>query len=398
MEKNEIIADVKDILIELSDIGHSVDVELEEPESHITKYLKLKVNIKFKKQIKADDALYNDLISLKLYVNSNGYKDFIFQYRDAQQVHKFYLHDDSRKMRNDDIHKSERWLHITSMNLVFLKEIGKVTESKIKKFETFLESKNEKYSIYQFFYDLNKFTRNENKNLNFKLHCEHFIGPGSYNKISNYVDKLLSSINKVNLDDIELRLMDDVYDNINSDIKNSVSFGILNGDYYNYDLKYDEKYNSCSFYKNINSEKQNIICDIIREIIYPTLYFSMNKELRSTDDKEYVTEPKWNCENFDIKNYIDDGESYYMLKKSKYSVDRIINMHTPAIICELKGEYGRKHTYMDLNKIESYIDNALECILPTIDYDNVIFDYSRYKRKFDETLFYDYTFKIILKT
>jgi len=400
MKENEIIADVKDILIELSDMGHSVNIELEESKSHITEYLILKVNIKFKKPIEANDELYNDLISLKLYLNNNGYEDFVFNYRDTQQVHKFYLHDDSRKMRNDDIHKYERWLRISSMNLVFMKSIGKVTESKIKKFKSFLETKNEKYSIYDFFNSLNRFSRREIDIKNLKPNCDHFIGPGSYDKIENYVDKLISSINKVNLDDIELRLLDDIYDNINSDIKKSISFGILNGDYYNYDIKDENKYNSTSFYKDIIKSKMIIISEIIREIIHPTLYIQ-TKLLRNTNESEYVTGPEWNCQNFNIDKYINDLDiksyKYSLLQKSKYSIDNVINMHKPAIICNLEGQYGRKHTIMNIDKIESYIDEALECILPTINYESVIFDHSRYTRQFEFRDFYDYTFKIILK-
>ncbi len=45
--------------------------------------------------------------------------------------------------------------------LIFLKKIENKNESKIKRFDSFLESKNEKYSIYEFFYDLHP--RNRNK-------------------------------------------------------------------------------------------------------------------------------------------------------------------------------------------------------------------------------------------
>jgi hypothetical protein len=43
------------------------------------------------------------------------------------------------------------------------------------------------------------------------------------------------------------------------------------------------------------------------------------------------------------------------------------------------------------------IDDALESILPTLDYKEVVFDHARFDRVFsDDTDVYDYTVKILL--
>ncbi len=84
--------------------------------------------------------------------------------------------------------------------------------------------------------------------------------------------------------------------------------------------------------------------------------------------------------------------------KSKYTIDKVINMFKiQLIICRLEGDYGKEHTLINIDTIESYIDEALECILPTISYEEVIFDYSRYNRHFENRKMYEYIFKIILK-
>lgn len=408
MEENEIISDIKDILIELSDLGNKVNVESYSGVNFTKGWSsnnQIKINIIFKKIIKVNDELYNDLLSLKLYLNRKGYEDLLFKYADSSYTyHKFYIYDDSRMLRNDDIHKMERWLPVSRMELIFLKKIENKNESKIKRFDSFLESKNEKYSIYEFFYDLHSQNRNKFSLAKLKENCDHFVGNGYFEKISNKVDEIIEACNKVNLNDVELRLYDDVYDNISLSIKKDLSFGILSGSYEEYDYRSDRKYSSIHFFKNIKENRKYIISDIIRDVIYPTLFIN-GKIIRCTDDSDYVTNPKWNCDNFNIKNYRNEFMNYHGIEignieiknKSKYTIDKVINMFKPAIICRLEGEYGKEHTLINIDTIESYIDEALECILPTISYEEVIFDYSRYNRHFENRKMYEYIFKIILK-
>ncbi len=108
---------------------------------------------------------------------------------------------------------------VSRMELIFLKKIENKNESKIKRFDSFLGSKNEKYSIYEFFYDLHQQNRNKFSLAKLKENCDHFVGNGYFEKISNKVDEIIEACNKVNLNDVELRLYDDVYDNISLSIK-----------------------------------------------------------------------------------------------------------------------------------------------------------------------------------
>ena len=52
---------------------------------------------------------------------------------------------------------------------------------------------------------------------------------------------------------------------------------------------------------------------------------------------------------------------------------------------------------MNLKKLESDIDEALLSILPELDYEEVVFDMSRFDRVYDDdTDINDYSFKILL--
>lgn len=269
---------------------------------------------------------------------------------------------------------------------------------KIKSFNSFLESKNKEYDIYQFFADLHPEKRNKFSLDELKENCDHFVGDGWFKKISDKVDWIIKSCDKVNLKDVELRLYDDLYDNISLYIEKTLSFCILSGDYDRYDEENDRKYSSTHFFlSGMKHQRKYIISDIIRDVIYPTLFID-DILIRNTEESQYVTDSKWNCSNFDIKNYnIIDQNNYIIKQKSKYTTEKVVDMFKPAIVCRLEGDYGKEYTKMNMDKIEGYMDEALECILPTIDYEAVIFDYSRYKRQFENKDTYDYTLKIILK-
>lgn len=115
-----LLEDVEDILIELSDDGNKVSVNDEKltlSNTHI-----MIIRIIFKKPTFINDNLVQDLIRLKLYLNENGYKDHLFQYFSSRSSHskKFYIYNDSRTLRNQDIHGWESWRMITDMKLVFI--------------------------------------------------------------------------------------------------------------------------------------------------------------------------------------------------------------------------------------------------------------------------------------
>jgi hypothetical protein len=86
-------------------------------------------------------------------------------------------------------------------------------------------------------------------------------------------------------------------------------------------------------------------------------------------------------------------------KKKEYSIDKILGMYKPCVTINIGG-YSDSHTTgkMNLLKLESDLDEVLPTILPTLDYEEVIFDVSRGNRGFDTENYevYDYTVKILL--
>jgi hypothetical protein len=73
-------------------------------------------------------------------------------------------------------------------------------------------------------------------------------------------------------------------------------------------------------------------------------------------------------------------------------------MYVPAVVIEIGNrDNSIASGGINLKKIELMIDDALESVLPTLDYKEVVFDQSRFDRKFDDDVdVYDYTIKILL--
>jgi hypothetical protein len=74
-------------------------------------------------------------------------------------------------------------------------------------------------------------------------------------------------------------------------------------------------------------------------------------------------------------------------------------MYKPCVTINIGG-YSESYTTgkMKLLELESNLDEVLPTILPTLDYEEVIFDASRGNRGFDVENYevYDYTVKILL--
>lgn len=291
----------------------------------------------------------------------------------------------------------------------------------IKSYDIFLEAKSDKsYSIYDWADDLKRFQWSKAQHVlvnesSLKKWSDHFIGNGWYDKIKNRIDKIWSAFEKVDVIDINYRMCD-VYDQIPFEKEKYTSYCIVYGDYINCEKENRNKYNG---YRGVSrnldpKQKIYIIVDIIKEIVHPTLsigYPSIN--IRKTKDEIYVTEDKYKCENFNIDNYsIKEGDnindrkdiatiitSYNIDDKRKYSSNKILEMNKPAILVVMGGHSNAYLTgKMNLKKLEADIDEVLLSILPTINYEEVLFDVSRFDRQFsDDTEIYDYTFKILLK-
>lgn len=276
------------------------------------------------------------------------------------------------------------------------------------------------YDIYNWFEDLkaqqwNKKTTNLKQ---LKFWSDHFIGEGYFDKVSDLVDSFHKSLISVDYDYINDRLLD-VWDEIPQGKDKYVMPCIACGDYENYDKEIDYRYNGLISYQDVKDEsrKLDIIIHILIDILYPTLFIGIpSVTMRNSKQQYFVTDEKWQCQNFDIKNYefkendeIENGNSgrrltttifsWDLKKKSLYSIDKVLSMYKPCVVIDIGGHNNSHLTgAFKLDDIESKLDEVLPTILPELDYEDVIWDYSRGTRKFDTSSeFYDYTLKIILK-
>lgn len=277
------------------------------------------------------------------------------------------------------------------------------------------------YNIYDWFEELKAQQWNK-KNTNskqLKFWSDHFIGKGYFDKVSDLVDSFYKSLTNVDYDYINDRLYD-VWDEIPESKDRYVMSCIAYGDYENFDKDIQNRYNGLISYQDLNnqSRKLDIIIHILIDIIYPTLFIgSPSVSMRNSKDEYFVTDEKWQCQNFDIKNYkfkegdeLENGNSgrrstTYILpsdlkKKESYSVDKVIQMYKPCIVIKIGG-HNNSHMsgQFKLDDIESKFDEVLPTILPELDYEDVIWDYLRNQRLKDmnQDGVYDYTVKIILK-
>lgn len=270
-----------------------------------------------------------------------------------------------------------------------------------------------KYSIYDWIQDLKSFEWGKKPIKDLEKWTNHFIGDGYYQKIKDRVDRIFVALEKVNLDYVTERLQMDVFDNLPFSKDKHVYPAIAYGDISNYDKDINYKYNGLvTATKRDDNDKLRIMVHIMKEICFGTFYIGSYPSvfMRRSDEQHYVTDSKWQCANFNIDNYgFKSGDSFktdtgkYSVihnsdieRKKQYSVDKIIEMYVPCIVIDIgrNGEYMQGK--MNLNEIESNLDESLPTILPTLDYSDVIFDHARDSRQFKDTDIYDYTVKILL--
>jgi len=282
------------------------------------------------------------------------------------------------------------------------------------------ESNQMYYSIYDWFEDLKRYqwSKNQKSMVNessLNKWCDYFVGDGYWGKIKDLVDKIFISLSKVDTEYINDRMYD-VYDEIPSGKEKWTMCCVAYGGYENHDKPNKVKYNGAIYIKNPkDGDKLDIIIHILKEIVSPTLTIGYpSYVIRQSDEQFYVTDKKWQCKNFNIDDYgIQDGFEYKtddrrgkgnvyssdIKNKKDYSIDKILDMYKPCIAINIGG-YQDAHSTgkMNMRKLESDIDEVLPSILPTLDYEEVIFDSSRGDRRFDDDIdIYEYTIKILLK-
>lgn len=269
------------------------------------------------------------------------------------------------------------------------------------------------YSIYDWFEDLKSFewmtkpSSDASKvNINsIKSWTNHFIGDGWFEKISAHVDKIFNALEKADPSYINDRMID-IYDEFVPDKEKWTSRCVLYGDVENINKSDKEsgKYNGIISIPTISTvNKTRTIIHIIKEIVNPTLNIGSGqntKPLRSNSDEIYVTDKKYQCSFFNIKDYVvyNQVSKFYLEKKNKYDTSLFTNMYRPGIVINIGG-YSSDFMVgkFNLGKLESKIDEVLPSILHDLDYKEVIFDQNRESRLYkSDTDIYDYTLKILL--
>lgn len=293
----------------------------------------------------------------------------------------------------------------------------------IKKYNLFKESISNDYSIYDFFnlinYNYGDYDGKVSQS-KVKFGSDKFVGEGIYDKVKLMVDDIVEKFEGINLNEIESRFTDfsDHYDK-----ECHIFFSILGSNFKKYFEDVDERYNSSRGFNANKIDKESLIIDIISDIIRPTLMI-YDQKIRQTNDQIYVTDPKWNCVNFNIDDYESQNDlepanndeeeapfradarrhSFLMVNQrqgkkdlKKYSVDKFFDkMYVPALNIKI-GDYSDGMT-MNLLEVEKRLDAVVDDILFDIPHSDIIWDSARFKRRFDPNInIYQYNIKVILK-
>ena len=283
---------------------------------------------------------------------------------------------------------------------------------KLKKYSIFLESFRKdaavscEYSIFDWFEDLKRDNWNASNIERHKIWTEHFIGEDWWDKITSHVDKIFKALSEVNIRHIKDAMLE-VFDTLPEQKERNIYTAILNGDYEKINDSNDLKFNGTIPIMDLNDKnrKDYVIISILISMVYPTLYYSRFKEdavLRDTKESEYVTDEKWQCQNFDFEQFHKTGHlrDYEFSKVQKYSPENVLSMYRPGIVINIGG-WGSDSIHtgkMYLEELEGALDAAIEVVESEVDYKEVIWPYTRGERHYDTSKpIYEYDLKILLK-
>jgi hypothetical protein len=283
---------------------------------------------------------------------------------------------------------------------------------KLKTYNLFLESFQKdtaimhEYSIFDWFEDLKSDNWNPRNLQRHKIWTEHFVGEGWWDKITSHIDRLFDILSDVNINHINDAMLD-VFDTIPEQKERNIYTAVLYGDYEKINDVNNFKFNGTMpvmDLKNTN-RKDYIIVSILISIVHPTLYYSRFKENASfRDDNEsiYVTDKKWQCQNFDFEQFHKTGHirDYEFAKLQKYSPENVLSMYRPGVVINIGG-WGSDSRYtgeMYLDDLEEALDAAIEVVESEVDYEEVMWPYTRGERHYDTSRpIYEYDLKILLK-
>lgn len=263
-----------------------------------------------------------------------------------------------------------------------------------------------KYSIYDWFEDLKSMQWDDNNTNSNELRkwTNHFLGDGYYDQINNKVISLFDSLNKVDFDYLTDRMYS-IWDELPSSKSKYIYSAISHSDFKNR----GNLPNGLIVFSDLKKTK-TITIHIIKEIVYYISYIGLpSVKLRTTDDQVYVLDKKWNFKNFNINDFdIKEGDEVKNGKYTTYitkcdisdkldlSIQRVLNLYEPCITMDIGGYDSYKTGKFSISKLEEMLDDTLPSILPYLNYKKIIWDRSRFERRFNDDDSYDYTLKIIL--
>lgn len=258
------------------------------------------------------------------------------------------------------------------------------------------------FDIYEWFEELKSLQWNQKINESeLKSHSDHFIGQGWYDKIKEHVDKIFNALEKVDAQTIHERMYD-VYDQIPFGKQKYTMCCVIYGDYDKINESNRRKFSGLISIPNPKDKlrKIDIIIHILKSIVHPTLSIGWpDMEIRTTEEERLVTNKRYQCQNFNINDYeiFKNCHTTFINKIKTYNVNSFLKLYAPAIVIEISNEPYMSGK-MNLRKLEADIDEVLPSILPELDYEEVLFDSSRFDRLFDDDRdIYEYTLKILLK-
>ena len=275
---------------------------------------------------------------------------------------------------------------------------------KLETYKSFLESQKE-YSIFDFYDYLEERVWSDTDISTLERWTDHFVGEGWWNKIKSHVDRMFQILSEVDLDHIKDAMLE-IYDTLPDEKEKNIYCSVLYGDYEKINDSNDLKYNGTMpiFESDDMKRKSYILHNIIFEIVRPTISYSKitgnDIEFRLTPEAYYVTDKKWQCQNFDFSEFT-ELKDYEMKSLKLYSTENVLSMYQPGIVIDIGGWSSvdsHRTGKMSLLDLEKELDDRIDLITAELDYEEVLWPFSRKERYFDTSSpIYDYTLKILLK-
>jgi hypothetical protein len=261
---------------------------------------------------------------------------------------------------------------------------------RIKNYIQFNESVTSGYSIFDFYDYLRNHHWSNNDISQLERWTDHFVGDGWWIKIKSHVDRMFEIFSEVDLNHINSAMIE-IYDTLPDEKEKNIYCAVIYGDYDRVNDSNDLKYNGTMpiFESDDMKRKSYILHNIIFEIVKPTVSYSRLRDpevnFRMTPEAEFVTDKKWQCQNFDFSEFSELKE-YEMKSLKFYSPENVLSMYQPGIVIDIGGwssTDSHRTGKMSLLDLEKELDERIDLITAELDYEDILWPFSRKERYFD---------------